>query len=312
MIRAVKAILEEVQKAIWGKGDKVELLLAAILAQGHVLIDDVPGVGKTTLAVAMSKALGLEFKRIQFTPDVLPSDITGFSVYDRDGRRLRYVPGVAVQANILLGDEINRTSSKTQSALLEAMEERQITVDGQTYKLKNPFVVIATQNNVGSVGTQLLPYAQLDRFMLKMSMGYPDFSSQLDILRAQKTANPIDEINQVSSEAEIRQLQLSVQSVTIKDEVLEYIVRLAEATRSNTSCEMGISPRGMLSMSRMARARAFVSGRDYVTPSDIREIFLPVCEHRIIISREGRLASVSRESVLNKVLQETPAPDGAR
>lgn len=308
----INAILDEVNKVIIGKSAAAETLFTAILAKGHVLIDDVPGVGKTTLAIAISRALGLGFRRIQFTPDVLPSDIIGFSVYDRESESLRYMPGVVTDANILLGDEINRTSSKTQSALLEAMEEEQVTVDGQTHPLKKPFIVIATQNNVGSVGTQLLPYAQLDRFLVKMRIGYPDYASQMELIHDRKTVNPLDNIRQIADEAELLEMQQEAQQVALKDEVIAYIASLAMATRDHPMCEMGVSPRGALQVSRMARARAYLKGRDYTTPEDVRRILPDVCAHRILLRREGGAKPITPEQVIDDVIGKTQAPDSMK
>ena len=221
MRKELQSILDEVQKAVTGKQEIIEKILMAILAEGHVLLDDVPGVGKTTLAVALSRALGLNYNRIQFTPDVLPSDIVGFSVYNKDTGSFEYKPGVVTNTHLLLGDEINRTSSKTQSALLEAMEERQITVDGHTYPLQKPFIVIATQNNVGTAGTQLLPYAQMDRFLVRLSIGYPDYTAQMDILRNRKATDPLQTVKTTLSEGDILRMQQDVREVSAKDSILD-------------------------------------------------------------------------------------------
>ena len=229
MNETLQAIVNEVEKAIVGKREVIEKVLMALLSGGHVLLDDVPGVGKTTLAVAVSRTLGLRYRRVQFTPDVLPSDIVGFSMYDRQAERLRYVPGVVSDANLLLGDEINRTSSKTQSALLEAMEEGQVTVDGEVHPLNAPFCVIATQNQVGTAGTQPLPQAQMDRFLVQLTIGYPDFKSQVEILRERQTQNPLDKVRQVSERQAVLDMQRDVLAVTTSDALLEYITRLAEA-----------------------------------------------------------------------------------
>lgn len=309
MRERIAKILGEVSRVIVGKDDVVETLLTALLADGHILLDDVPGVGKTTMAVALGRVLGLDYRRIQFTPDVLPSDITGFSMINRDTGATEFKPGVALAANILLADEINRTSSKTQSALLEAMEEGQVTVDGATYPLKDPFTVIATQNHVGTAGTQLLPYAQLDRFLVRVSVGYPDFASQVDILRDRQRSNPVDALEQVTDRDEVLAMRDAVRGVTVKDSVLEYITRLAMATRERESVELGVSPRGALAVCRMAKARAYVSGRDYATPQDVRDVFTVVCAHRIILTQKARLAGVTPERELAEALDSVSAPD---
>lgn len=307
----IERILGEVGRVIVGKNDVVETLLTALLAGGHILLDDVPGVGKTTMAVALGRVLGLEYRRIQFTPDVLPSDITGFSMINRESGAMEFKPGVALAANILLADEINRTSSKTQSALLEAMEEGQVTVDGSTYPLKSPFTVIATQNHVGTAGTQLLPYAQLDRFLVRVSVGYPDFESQVDILRDRQRTNPVDGIERVTDRDEVLSMQDAVRDVTVKDSVLEYITRLAMATREHRSVELGVSPRGALAVCRMAKARAYVRGRDYLTPQDVRDVFCVVCAHRIILTQKARLAGTTPEQALDEVANAVKPPDRA-
>lgn len=301
-------ILNEAKKVIVGKDEVLEKVLVAILSRGHILLDDVPGTGKTTLALTFSKALGMDYNRIQFTPDVVPSDIVGFSIYNKEKGEFEYKEG-AVMTNLLLADEINRTSSKTQSALLEVMEERQTTVDGNTYKLPEPFVVIATQNPVGSAGTQLLPHAQLDRFMIKLAMGYPDFESQINILRDRQGQNPLENIQTVVSAREVVQMQDEADKVHIADEILAYVTTLAENTRKHPLVTLGVSPRGALSVCRMAKAYAYVSGRDYVKPEDITEVFTAVCNHRIILAPKARIVEATAESVIEEVMQGTASPD---
>ena len=303
-------ILAEMQKVIVGKQNVIETLLTAILADGHILLDDVPGVGKTTLAVAVSRVLGLDYKRVQFTPDVLPSDITGFSLYDKQSGGFVYMPGAVTTANILLGDEINRTSSKTQSALLEAMEEHQVTVDGQTHKLQTPFIVIATQNHVGTAGTQPLPYAQLDRFLIRLSIGYPDFKSQMEMIRDRQTNNPVNTIREIISRELLLQMQQEAQRVTVKDSLIAYITSLAAKTREHPDITLGISPRGALCVNRMAKALAFVNGRDYMVPKDVRDVFLCVCSHRILLTPKAENEGITSEQVLSDVLKAVPVPDG--
>ena len=304
----MRAILDEVQKVILGKQAVVEKVLMAVLADGHVLLDDVPGVGKTTLAVALSKALGLNYQRIQFTPDVLPSDVVGFSVYDKATGAFKYMPGAVNRANLLLADEINRTSSKTQSALLEAMEERQVTVDGNVYPLQKPFLVIATENHVGAAGTQLLPHAQLDRFLVRLTIGYPSFEAQMDMIRDRATANPMDDVKQVASTEDILQMQKEAAAVTMKEEILAYITRLSIASREHPMVELGVSPRGALAVSRMARACAYLKGRDYVIPEDVRAVFADVCAHRLLLSQKAKAAHLTAQSVLEQIVNDTKEP----
>ena len=308
MNTGVENILHEVRKAIVGKDAVLEKILMTILSGGHVLLDDVPGTGKTTTALAFSRALGLQYGRIQFTPDVLPSDIVGFSLYRRDTGTFTYQPG-AVMTNLLLADEINRTSSKTQSALLEVMEERQVTVDGVTRPLPAPFVVIATQNPVGSAGTQLLPQAQLDRFMVRLAMGYPDFASQVNILRDRHDGDPLDAVSTVSSAEALLAMQAQARAVHTADDLLAYITRLAEASRSHPLVTLGVSPRGALAVCRMCRSRAFMAGRDYVLPDDVADVFADVCAHRLILSPKARITGASAADVLTELLETVPRPD---
>ena len=308
MNTGVENILHEVRKAIVGKDAVLEKILMTILSGGHVLLDDVPGTGKTTTALAFSRALGLQYGRIQFTPDVLPSDIVGFSLYHRDTGTFTYQPG-AVMTNLLLADEINRTSSKTQSALLEVMEERQVTVDGVTRPLPAPFVVIATQNPVGSAGTQLLPQAQLDRFMVRLAMGYPDFASQVNILRDRHDGDPLDAVSTVSSAEALLAMQAQARAVHTADDLLAYITRLAEASRSHPLVTLGVSPRGALAVCRMCRSRAFMAGRDYVLPDDVADVFADVCAHRLILSPKARITGASAADVLTELLETVPRPD---
>lgn len=304
----IKSILSEVQKVILGKEEVIEKVLMAVLADGHVLLDDVPGVGKTTLAVALSKALGIRYQRIQFTPDVLPSDVVGFSIYDKSTGNFKYMPGAVTRANLLLADEINRTSSKTQSALLEAMEERQVTVDGEVHPLEKPFLVIATENHVGAAGTQLLPHAQLDRFLVRLTIGYPSFEAQMDIIRDRTTANPMESVEQVAVCEDILAMQKAAAAVMMKDEIVAYITRLAIASREHPMVELGISPRGALAVSRMARACAYLKGRDYVIPEDVRAVFVNVCGHRILLSQKAKAAHLTTQAVLEQIMKETKEP----
>lgn len=305
MYELTDKIISEVKKVIVGKDDVVEKIWIAILAQGHVLLEDVPGVGKTTMALSFAKALGLEEKRVQFTPDTMPSDIIGFSVFDRE--KLVYQPG-AVMTNLLLADEINRTSSKTQSALLEAMEERNVTVDGVTHPLPVPFVVLATQNPVGSAGTQNLPNSQLDRFLMKLHMGYPDLKSQIDILKDRGHGDPMEQVAPIMTREELTALTARVGQTYIADSVYDYIARLAEATRKHPMVQLGVSPRGALALCRAAKAGAFVRKRDYVTPEDVRCLVKAVFAHRLILSAKARLNDCTAEMILEELLNTTAQP----
>ena len=312
MNKDLENIISEVEKAISGKHEVIQKLMMAILSDGHILLDDVPGVGKTTLALALSRTLGLTYHRIQFTPDVLPSDIVGFSVYNKDTGAFTYKPGVVNDANLLLGDEINRTSSKTQSALLEAMEERQVTVDGVTYPLQKPFIVIATQNNVGTAGTQTLPYAQMDRFLVRLSIGYPDFAAQMELLQARQDRDPLADVRPSATKDDLVRMQGEVRAVTARDSILAYLTRLAMASREHPMTEIGISPRGVLFIDRMAKACAYVRGRDYVIPEDVQAVFADVCAHRVILTQKARLSGVTAEQVLSELLNTVETPDHRR
>ena len=309
MRRELEAVIQEVEKAIVGKRNIIEKTLMAMLADGHILLDDIPGMGKTTLAAALSRAVGLSSRRIQFTPDVLPSDIVGFSIYEKDSGKFIYQPGVLNRANLVLCDEINRASARTQSALLEAMEERQLTVDGKTYALEKPFLVIATQNNVGTTGTQSLPFAQVDRFLVRLSIGYPDHESQIAMLRDRRQSDPLESIQPVLTKDEFLRMQQDVRTVTVRDNVLDYISRLSIASREHDLTEIGISPRGALYLERAAMAKAWLMDRDYVTGADVRDVFMDVCAHRIILSRKAAAAGTTPEQVLTDVLRSVESPD---
>lgn len=300
-------ILNEVGKVIVGKDDIIKKILAAILAGGHILLEDVPGVGKTTMARSFSKALGLESRRIQFTSDTMPSDVTGFSIYSKEAGRFIFQPG-PVMTDLLLADEINRTSSKTQAALLEVMEEKQVTADGKTYPISDPFIVIATQNPTGSAGTQPLPVSQLDRFIIKLSMGYPDISSQIALLKDRHTADPLDAVRAVTDKQTLINMQNEAAAVYIDDSVYDYIARLAEATRTNESCELGLSPRGALAICRYAKAFAYMNGRNYVLPQDVKEIFADTAAHRLILTRKARIAGADNISVAANIAESVSMP----
>ena len=303
----LEAVVREIEKVIVGKRQAISKILTAVLAEGHVLLDDVPGVGKTTLAVALSRAVGFAFQRVQFTPDVLPSDLTGFSMYDKASGAFVYRPGALHQVNLLLGDEINRASSKTQSALLEAMEERQVTVDGNTWLMAKPFIVIATENSVGTAGTQFLPYAQMDRFLVRLSLGYPDYDAQMSMLRDRQEKNPLDTVRRVMEKDELTAMQREVRAVTVKDAILDYITRLAMASRAHEAVEVGISPRGALFLNNTAKANAYLEGRDYATGADVQAAFREVCAHRVLLKETARETAV--EQVLEEVLKKVENPD---
>lgn len=304
-------VIEEVQKVIVGKDDCVRKVMAAILAKGHVLIEDIPGVGKTSMALAFAKAMGINQNRVQFTPDVLPTDIVGFSMYRRELNRFEYQPG-AVMCNMFLADEINRTSPKTQSALLEVMEEETVTVDGITHRVPKPFHVIATENPIGSVGTQMLPESQLDRFIVCILIGYPDKSDELEILMSRDNQNPMDDVSAVISGEELIAMQEQVDKIFIHKTVYEYIVDLVNSTRNHEMIELGISPRGSLALAKMAKAIAFLKGRNYVLPNDVEEIFSDVAMHRIRLGSKGKLNNLTVEQVINDITNKVKKPNPAK
>lgn len=306
----INEILQEIESVIVGKNEIVEKILMAILAQGHVLMEDVPGVGKTTTAMAFAKVLGLETRRVQFTSDTVPSDIIGFSVYDKKADEFVYKPG-AIMTNLLLADEINRTSSKTQSALLEAMEEKQVTVDGICYPLPDPFCVIATQNQVGTAGTQPLPNAQMDRFLVQLTIGYPDYESQMTLIRDRQLENPMEQVQQAADAAALVSMQQEVRRVAMDDKIIDYITRLAMASRAHPLLRLGISPRGALAVSRMAKACAYLHGRDYTLTEDVQEIFADVCAHRVLLSQQAKTQQSTAQDVMQALLREVALPDAA-
>ena len=303
----IKAVKEEIKKAVTGKDNEIEKVLIAILAGGHILIEDIPGVGKTTLALAASKALGLKFGRVQFTPDVVPSDITGFTMYDKETGEFRYREG-AILTNFFLADEINRTSSKTQAALLEVMQEEKVTVDGNSYPVPKPFVVVATQNPVGTAGTQMLPEAQLDRFMIKISMGYPDAESQIEILKSREGKNPLDEVESVTTALELMETKEEVEKVYTDEKIYRYITEICESTRCNEYVKLGVSPRGALALANMSRGKAYLEGRDYVIPEDIISIAPDTLRHRLILKPKASLNEMTEDKVIASVLEIIKAP----
>lgn len=307
MNQHIEKISNEVKGVIKGKDEVISKVMMAMLAKGNVLLEDVPGVGKTTMALAFARAMGLDTKRVQFTPDTLPSDIIGFSVYDKETGELSYKEG-AIVTNLLLADEINRTSSKTQAALLEAMEEKKVTVDGVTRVLPDPFIVLATENPAGSAGTQMLPNSQLDRFMVKLSIGYPDVESQAEILADRHTENPVDKVEQVVSDEELKEMIQKANEVYIAKSVYEYIAKLVQKTREHEMVSLGVSPRGALSLCQMAKAYAFVNSRDFVTPDDIRAVFADVCGHRLMLNSKARLNELSTENILADIIKDVEMP----
>ena len=303
-------IASNVEEVIVGKHEAVQLTVIALLCEGHILIEDVPGTGKTMLAKSVAKSLGCSFRRIQFTPDMLPSDVTGVSVFNQKTREFEFRPG-PVLAQIVLTDEINRATPKTQSALLEAMEERQITVDGVTYPMELPFLVLATQNPIEYEGTFPLPEAQLDRFMLRISLGYPSNEAETVMLDRQQFSHPVTRIEQVVSAEELIQAQRQIREVLINDLVKEYIVRLVNATRKHPDVYLGASPRGSIALYRTGQARAAILGRDYVIPDDIKALAQVTLAHRLIISPSARIKNVDPRAVIQEILDSTPVP-GAR
>ena len=303
----ILAIADEVEKVVIGKRDVIKLLLIALLSRGHVLIEDVPGVGKTTLATALGKSMGLNCKRAQFTPDVMASDITGFTMFNKEKSVFEYKQGL-VMCNIFLADEINRTSPKTQSALLEAMEEGTVTVDSNIHALPNPFMVIATQNEVGYVGTYPLPEAQLDRFLMKISMGYPTKEQEIGIIADRQQGNPLSNMRSICSRDELSAIIDGVRTVHMESAIYEYIVGLVAATRSHRCVMLGASPRASLMLMRASQSCAFVSGRAYVTPEDVLKMVPHVLSHRLILTQESKIRKVSEAQVLEEVAKTVPVP----
>ncbi len=303
----ISRLSAEISKVIKGKSNAVEMVLTSLLSQGHILIEDVPGVGKTTLAMALGKATGLAFRRAQFTPDVMASDITGFTMYNRDENRFEYRSGL-VMTNILLADEINRTSPKTQSALLEAMEEKRVTVDGVVHQLPSPFIVIATQNSQGYVGTFPLPEAQLDRFQIRVCMGYPTVEEETDIMLDRLNGDPAADIQPVMTAEQLAECIEDVKNVTFSESLCRYVAELSAATRAHHGVELGASPRASIALMQASRAYAYIHGRDYVVPEDIAALIKPVFSHRIALRQEMRMKKQSVDSVLNEVLASVTAP----
>lgn len=302
----IDLILAETGKAVLGKEEVLRRILTALLAGGHILIDDIPGVGKTTIAVAFTRVLGLDYKRLQFTPDVLPTDITGFSMYDKGTGTFRYVPGSAM-TNFFLADEINRASPKTQSALLEVMQEGRLSVDGKTYEVPQPFVVMATQNPFGSSGTQELPESQTDRFMIRITVGYPKKEDEIEILKGDRRI-PAEQLTAVTAPETLRALRKAAAAVHAEDSLYAYMVDIAEKSRNHPDIRLGISPRGTMALAAMTKARALTEGRDYAVPDDVLAVAPYTLCHRISLTGEARFAGKTAESVLAEILDAVPLP----
>ncbi len=306
-VAKINETMAEIQKVVAGKEAVIKRVITAILAGGNILLDDIPGVGKTTLALAIAKSMSLDYNRLQFTPDVLPTDITGFSMYNAATGQFEYKEG-AIVCNLFLADEINRTSSKTQSALLEVMEENKVSVDGNTIEMKKPFVVIATQNPIGSIGTQKLPESQLDRFMVCLSIGYPNLKSEVDILKGHNREKQLDSVNAVITAEELYTIQNAVKEVYASDEICEYVANIVSASRQNNNVELGVSPRGGLAILAMAKASAFLSNRNYVIPNDIKAVIRDVVSHRIVLNQRARISKVSADQIIADIIKEIPVP----
>ena len=304
---AVQGVIANVEKVIVGKGESVAFSLIAVICRGHVLIEDVPGVGKTVLTKAIARSIGCTFKRIQFTPDLLPSDVTGTSIYNQKTGNFEFRPG-PIMAQIVLADEINRATPKTQSALLEAMEETQVTVDGVSYRLPEPFMVMATQNPIEYEGTFPLPEAQLDRFMMNISIGYPKASDEMSILDSQQHHHPLDDLDQIMTADELVNIQQQVRNIHVDPSIREYIVSIASMTRSHANIYLGASPRGSLALFRTSQALAAIRGRGYVIPDDVKLLAKPTLAHRIIVTPAARVRAITSTAILEEILQTVPVP----
>lgn len=300
-------IVNEVKKAVVGKDIIIKKVFMVILAKGHILLEDIPGVGKTTLAMAFAKAMSLDTKRVQFTPDVMPSDVVGFTMLDKASGSMRYVKGAAF-CNVFLADEINRTSSKTQSALLEVMEEGRVSVDGHTQEVPKPFIVLATQNPIGSAGTQLLPESQLDRFMVRLSMGYPKPEDEVLMLKQRKDHDPLEDIQPIVTGEEMMEMIQAVDQVYVSDDIYRYIVALIQATRSHPTIAQGASPRATLAVCTMAKSCAYLSDRDYVTPQDVKAVFFDTIAHRILLQNETHPSLDTLKQLIHEIMNSVEAP----
>lgn len=303
----MKKIVGNMSRVIVGKEGSARLMVIALASSGHVLIEDVPGIGKTTMANTMAKSVGLSFNRIQFTPDILPSDITGFTIFNQKTGEFEYRSG-NIMSNVILADEINRTSPKTQASMLEVMEEKQVTVDGKTYKVPNPFMVIATQNPVEYMGTYPLPEAQMDRFMMKISMGYPSRSEEVEILYRFQESSPIIELTPVVTSEELLDLQQQAREVRMDQSLAGYIVDLITATRRHEHVMLGCSPRASISLFRASQAAALYEGRDYVIPEDIRDLAVHVLSHRLVLKQEAKIKRITNESIISEIIEDQKIP----
>lgn len=303
----IQAVIQQVEQVILGKEKEIREMMLAFLADGHVLLEDIPGVGKTTLALAFSKAMELDYRRVQFTPDVMPSDLTGFSIYRRDREKFVYQPG-AVFCNLLLADEMNRTSPKTQSALLEVMEERKVSVEGITREVPRPFLVVATQNPFGSSGTQPLPEAQVDRFMISLTLGYPDFESELAMAMDVGEVRPLDLMQPVLHRSALLEIQREIHSIYIREKVYRYILELITATRESPYLERGASPRATIALVKMAKAAAWLEGRGYVIPADVCEQFPYVVSHRIKENLDGKMEKLTKGQIIQQIMEQVKQP----
>ena len=302
-------LISNLEKVIVGKRRPIELIVVGLLCQGHVLIEDVPGVGKTVLARSLAKSLGCSFNRLQFTPDMLPSDVTGVSIYNPSKRVFEFRPG-PIFAQVVLVDEINRATPKTQAAMLETMEERQVTVDGRTHPLPSPFMVLATQNPIEYEGTFPLPEAQLDRFLLRVRLGYPNPSDEIEILNRQQLRHPIETLKSVIKVGELKEAMEQIKKVYVSDAIKQYAVELTNRTRQNEDVYLGASPRGSLALFRTGQVAAALAGRDYVLPDDIKRLAVPVLAHRVIVGPAARLRELSAEQIVQEILNITPVPGG--
>lgn len=307
MNQEMKQTVNEIKKAVVGKDEVIIQILVTLLSRGHILLEDIPGVGKTNLALALSKSLQLDYHRIQLTPDIMPSDIVGFTMYNPQTQQFEYKEGIAF-CHLLLADEMNRTSSKTQAALLELMEEGQMTVDGKTYVLPQPFCVIATQNPFGSAGTQLLPDSQMDRFMSRLSLGYPQFEEEIEMMKQRQKSNPLDDIQSVLSPEMILQYQKMIDQIYVHDDIYHYIMQIITATRSYSQIEQGVSPRGSLAIMKTAKAYAFLNDRDYVIPQDVQYVAPMVLAHRFILTYEAKMNKVSSYQIVDEILESVGEP----
>ncbi len=304
---AVQRVINNVEKVIVGKAESVAFSLIAVICNGHILIEDVPGVGKTVLTKAIARSIGCSFKRIQFTPDLLPSDVTGVSIYNQKTDNFEFRPG-PIMSQIVLADEINRATPKTQSALLEAMEETQITIDGVTYRLPEPFMVMATQNPIEYEGTFPLPEAQLDRFMMNITLGYPKVSDEMNILDTHQFHHPLDDLEQIMLAEDLVVIQKQIRSIHVDSSIREYIVAIANATRNHNNIYLGSSPRGSLALYRASQALAAIRGRGYVIPDDVKLLTKPTLAHRIIVTPAARVRAITSTAVLEEILQSVPVP----